>query len=139
VELELTESLLVDRSETMLGRLGQLRAAGFGLAIDDFGTGYSSLAYLDSFPITTLKIDRAFVRNLSGAGHGDAIARAIIAIGAAIGADVIAEGIETTGQAHALRALGCLRGQGYLYAPPLAESAASELLRLLPMAALAAV
>jgi diguanylate cyclase (GGDEF)-like protein len=139
VELELTESLLVDRSETMLGRLGQLRAAGFGLAIDDFGTGYSSLAYLDSFPITTLKIDRAFVRNLSGAGHGDAIARAIIAIGAAIGADVIAEGIETTAQAHALRALGCLRGQGYLYAPPVAETAAGELLRLLPTAALAAV
>ncbi|MFZ5550301.1 MAG: putative bifunctional diguanylate cyclase/phosphodiesterase [Pseudomonadota bacterium] len=139
VELELTESLLVDRSETMLGRLGQLRAVGFGLAIDDFGTGYSSLAYLDSFPITTLKIDRAFVRNLSGAGHGDAIARAIIAIGAAIGADVIAEGIETTAQAHALRALGCLRGQGYLYAPPLAEAAARELLRLLPTAALAAV
>jgi diguanylate cyclase (GGDEF)-like protein len=139
VELELTESLLVDRSETMLGRLGQLRAAGFGLAIDDFGTGYSSLAYLDSFPITTLKIDRAFVRNLSGAGHGDAIARAIIAIGAAIGADVIAEGIETTAQAHALRALGCLRGQGYLYAPPVAETAAGDLLRLLPTAALAAV
>ncbi|HEV8689085.1 MAG TPA: EAL domain-containing protein [Ideonella sp.] len=138
VELELTESLLVDRSELMLGRLGRLRAAGFGLAIDDFGTGYSSLAYLDSFPITTLKIDRAFVRSLSGAAHGDAIARAIVAIGSALGADVIAEGIETVAQAQALRALGCQRGQGYLFAAPLAESGALELLRARPIAALPA-
>jgi diguanylate cyclase (GGDEF)-like protein len=137
VELELTESLLVDRSDTMLGRLGELRAAGFGLAIDDFGTGYSSLAYLDSFPITTLKIDRAFTRKLGATGpayaepapgHGDAIVRAIVAVGAALGADVIAEGIETVAQAQALRALGCERGQGYLYAPPLPEAAATELL-----------
>ncbi|HSN32921.1 MAG TPA: bifunctional diguanylate cyclase/phosphodiesterase, partial [Ideonella sp.] len=135
VELELTESLLVDRSELMLGRLGRLRAAGFGLAIDDFGTGYSSLAYLDSFPITTLKIDRAFVRKLGQAAHGDAIARAIVAIGAALGADVIAEGIETPAQARALHALGCRRGQGYLYAAPLAESGALELLRALPATA----
>jgi len=134
VELELTESLLVDRSELMLGRLGRLRAAGFGLAIDDFGTGYSSLAYLESFPITTLKIDRAFVRKLGQASHGDAIARAIVAIGAALGADVIAEGIETPAQARALHALGCRRGQGYLYAAPLAESGALELLRALPAA-----
>lgn len=159
VELELTESLLVDRTELMLGRLGRLRAAGFGLAIDDFGTGYSSLAYLDSFPITTLKIDRAFVRNLgapraglapnpppegvkglgsgpssleTGAARGDAIARAIVAIGAAIGADVIAEGIETAAQAQALHQLGCRRGQGYLYAAPLGENGAFELLRALP-------
>ncbi|MEK8030568.1 EAL domain-containing protein [Ideonella sp. DXS29W] len=133
VELELTESLLVDRSDLMLGRLGRLRNAGFGLAIDDFGTGYSSLAYLDSFPITTLKIDRAFVRKLGGGTtHGDAIARAIVAIGAAIGADVIAEGIETPMQANALRQLGCRRGQGYLFAAPLGDAAASELLRALP-------
>ncbi|HEX5686396.1 MAG TPA: EAL domain-containing protein [Ideonella sp.] len=133
VELELTESLLVDRTELMLGRLGRLRSAGFGLAIDDFGTGYSSLAYLDSFPITTLKIDRAFVRSLTGAARGDAIARAIVAIGAAIGADVIAEGIETAAQAHALHQLGCRRGQGYLYAAPLGEGGAFELLRALPV------
>jgi len=133
VELELTESLMVDRSERMIGRLSHLRSAGFGLAIDDFGTGYSSLAYLDSFPITTLKIDRAFVRKLgTPAAHGDAIARAIVAIGAALGADVIAEGIETPAQAQALRALGCRRGQGYLYAPPLVESAALALLRSQP-------
>jgi diguanylate cyclase (GGDEF)-like protein len=133
VELELTESLLVDRTDLMLGRLGRLRDAGFGLAIDDFGTGYSSLAYLDSFPITTLKIDRAFVRKLGGnTTHGDAIARAIVAIGSAIGADVIAEGIETPVQAQALRQLGCRRGQGYLYAAPLGESGADELLRALP-------
>jgi diguanylate cyclase (GGDEF)-like protein len=128
VELELTESLLVDRSEVMLGRLGRLRAAGFGLAIDDFGIGYSSLAYLDAFPITTLKIDRAFVHKLGHASHGDAIARAIVAIGAALKADVIAEGIETNAQARALRSLGCRRGQGFLYAAPLAEPGVLELL-----------
>ncbi|WP_374674492.1 putative bifunctional diguanylate cyclase/phosphodiesterase [Ideonella sp.] len=130
VELELTESLLVDRSELMLGRLGRLRTAGFGLAIDDFGTGYSSLAYLDSFPITTLKIDRAFVNKLgeSGATHGDAIARAIVAIGAALRADVIAEGIETPAQAQALLGMGCRRGQGYLFARPLDEPEAMALL-----------
>jgi diguanylate cyclase len=135
VELELTESLLVDRSDLMLGRLGRLRAAGFGLGVDDFGTGYSSLAYLDSFPITTLKIDRAFVRNLGHASHSDAIARAIVAIGAALGAEVIAEGIETPGQAAALHALGCRRGQGFLYAPPLAESGALAMLQTAPAAA----
>jgi EAL domain-containing protein (putative c-di-GMP-specific phosphodiesterase class I) len=125
---------MVDRSERMIGRLGRLRSAGFGLAIDDFGTGYSSLAYLDSFPITTLKIDRAFVRKLgTQAAHGDAIARAIVAIGAALGADVIAEGIETPAQAQALRALGCRRGQGYLYAAPLAENGALALLRAQPV------
>lgn len=134
VELELTESLLVDRSELMLGRLGQLRSAGFGLAIDDFGTGYSSLAYLDSFPITTLKIDRAFVRKLDDgeAAHGNAIARAIVAIGAALKADVIAEGIETPAQAQALVDMGCRRGQGYLFAPPLDEPEALALLERAP-------
>lgn len=131
IELELTESLLVDRSELMLGRLGRLRAAGFGLAIDDFGTGYSSLAYLDSFPITTLKIDRAFVHKLGdgAAAHGDAIARAIVAIGAALRADVIAEGIESHAQAEALLCLGCRKGQGYLFARPLEEAQALDLLR----------
>jgi diguanylate cyclase len=128
LELELTETLLVDRSDVMLGRMRRLREAGFGLAIDDFGIGYSSLAYLDSFPITTLKIDRAFVSKLSGAPTGDAIARAIVAIGEALSVEVIAEGIETPAQAAALLALGCLQGQGYLFAPPLSESAAAELI-----------
>jgi diguanylate cyclase (GGDEF)-like protein len=119
IELELTESLLVDRSETMLGRLHRLRDAGFRLAIDDFGTGYSSLAYLDNFPITTLKIDGAFTRKLGVDAQGDAIARAIVAIGVALEVDVIAEGIETPEHAASLRALGCLRGQGRLYGAPL--------------------
>jgi EAL domain-containing protein (putative c-di-GMP-specific phosphodiesterase class I) len=124
VELELTESLLVDRSEAMLSRMRRLRAAGFGLAIDDFGVGYSSLAYLDSFPITTLKIDRAFVQPLLQGGHSTAIARAIVAIGMALGVDVVAEGIESDLQADVLRELGCLLGQGYLFAKPLEEAAA---------------
>lgn len=122
VELELTESLLVDRSPTMLARLATLRDAGFGLAIDDFGIGYSSLAYLDSFPITTLKIDRAFVQAMHDTARGKAIARAIIAIGQALRVEVVAEGIETQADADLLLRLGCRRGQGYWYSPPLAAA-----------------
>lgn len=119
VELELTENLLVDRSPVMLGRMARLRAAGFGLAIDDFGIGYSSLAYLDSFPVTTLKIDRAFVRPLQEqAAHRSAIVQAIVAVGRALGIEVVAEGIETERQAERLVQLGCRIGQGYLFAEP---------------------
>ncbi len=128
VELELTETLMVDRSSSILARLAQLRAAGFNLAIDDFGTGYSSLAYLDSFPITCLKIDRAFVTALAAHTHGMAIASAIVAIGSALSLQVIAEGIETPEQAHALTELGCHFGQGYLYGKPLPAEAAQALL-----------
>ena len=127
VELELTENLLVDRSPVMLGRMGRLRAAGFGLAIDDFGIGYSSLAYLDSFPVTTLKIDRAFVRPLQDdAAHRSAIVQAIVAVGRALGTEVVAEGIETARQAERLLQLGCQRGQGYLYAEPQASDQADR-------------
>ncbi|WP_374673266.1 putative bifunctional diguanylate cyclase/phosphodiesterase [Ideonella sp.] len=128
VELELTESLLVDRTGPMPERLGRLRAAGLGLAVDDFGTGYSSLAYLDSFPVTMLKIDRAFVCKLNGDSQSDAIARAIIAIGSALGVEVLAEGIETPVQAQALLRLGCTRGQGFLFSAPVDALAAQALL-----------
>jgi len=127
VELELTENLLVDRSPRMLARMARLRAAGFGLAVDDFGVGYSSLAYLDSFPITTLKIDRAFVRPLQDdVERRSAIVQAIIAVGSALGTEVVAEGIETPRQAERLLQLGCQRGQGYLYAQPLSADEAGR-------------
>lgn len=130
LELELTESLLVDRSPTMLARMARLRAAGFGLGIDDFGVGYSSLAYLDSFPLTTLKIDRAFVRPLEEEGERrTAIVQAIIAVGRALGTEVVAEGVETPRQAQRLQALGCERAQGYLFAEPLPPAAAQRWLQ----------
>jgi len=127
VELELTENLLVDRSPRMLARMARLRAAGFGLAVDDFGVGYSSLAYLDSFPITTLKIDRAFVRPLQDdVERRSAIVQAILAVGCALGTEVVAEGIETPRQAERLLQLGCTRGQGYLFAEPLTAEQAGR-------------
>ncbi|MBB5017334.1 diguanylate cyclase (GGDEF)-like protein [Chitinivorax tropicus] len=125
IELELTETLMVDRSIAILDRLNRLRVAGFSLSIDDFGTGYSSLAYLDSFPITGLKIDRAFVTALAAHTHGMAIASAIMAIGNALDLQVVAEGVETQVQADALAALGCLYAQGYLYGKPLPVEAAT--------------
>jgi len=130
VDLELTESLLVDRSPTMQARLARLRSAGFGLAIDDFGVGYSSLAYLERFPITTLKIDRAFVSPLKDdAQRPLAILEAIIAVGHALGTEVVAEGIEAQGQVERLLQMGCRLGQGHLFARPMAAPEATQWLQ----------
>ena len=130
VDLELTESLLVDRSPTMQTRLARLRSAGFGLAIDDFGVGYSSLAYLERFPITTLKIDRAFVSPLKDdAQRPLAILEAIIAVGHALGTEVVAEGIEAPGQVERLLQMGCRLGQGHLFARPMAAPEATQWLQ----------
>lgn len=120
VELELTESAFVDRSEATLGKLNRLRAAGFGLSVDDFGTGYSSLAYLAEFPVTTLKLDRTFVDRISEDRRGLAIARAIIALARALELEVVAEGVETPEQASCLLSLDAdLLLQGYLFAKPM--------------------
>ncbi|MEM7143080.1 MAG: bifunctional diguanylate cyclase/phosphodiesterase [Actinomycetota bacterium] len=116
--LEITESVAmrdVDRSERVLR---ELRDAGVELAIDDFGTGYSSMAYLKRFPFQTLKIDQAFVRDLEHDPEDVAFVGSIISLADALGLAVVAEGIENQAQAEALKALGCRRGQGYLYAPP---------------------
>jgi EAL domain-containing protein (putative c-di-GMP-specific phosphodiesterase class I) len=91
-----------------------------GLHLDDFGTGYSSLAYLHSFPVDALKIDRSFVHRLDDRGsQRGAIVKTIVSLAHNLGMDVVAEGIETDTQAEALRALGCRRGQGFLFAKPL--------------------
>ncbi|HEX7121847.1 MAG TPA: EAL domain-containing protein [Gemmatimonadaceae bacterium] len=117
--LEITESVLMQRSAVMLEKLQALKALGINLAIDDFGTGYSSLSYLQQFPIDVLKIDRTFVEAVGNA-EGDAVlARAIIALGRTLGIDTVAEGIEREAQRQGLRALGCTFGQGYLFARPM--------------------
>jgi diguanylate cyclase (GGDEF)-like protein/PAS domain S-box-containing protein len=120
VELELTESMLMDHAEQTLGRLHAIKRLGVALAIDDFGTGYSSLNYLNRFPIDRLKVDRSFVRDMFKDPADLAITRAIIGLGHTLGLRVVAEGVETEREARTLRAAGCDELQGFLIARPLA-------------------
>ena len=119
ITLEITESVLMQRADTVLATLHALKALGVALAIDDFGTGYSSLGYLQRFPVDVLKIDRAFVDGVARGGSNAALARTIVALGDALGLRAIAEGVEQEVQQAALAALGCRLGQGYLFARPL--------------------
>ena len=114
VTLELTETLLIDEGQDALAQLRALKALGVELSLDDFGTGYSSLAYLRSFPLDELKIDRSFVRDLARDRQAMVIVGAIIALGRALDLRVVAEGVETDAQLAALRELGCDQFQGYL-------------------------
>jgi EAL domain-containing protein (putative c-di-GMP-specific phosphodiesterase class I) len=102
---------------------------GVRVALDDFGTGYSSLAYLKRFPISTLKIDRAFVADVARSLEDCVLARAIVAMGHSLGMRLVAEGIETPAQRDLFRELGCDAGQGYLFARPLE---ADDAMRLIP-------
>jgi EAL domain-containing protein (putative c-di-GMP-specific phosphodiesterase class I) len=119
LELEITESLLIEDRHAVLTILRELRTLGVRIALDDFGTGYSSLAYLRTFPIDKLKIDGAFVRRISESSQAHAILRTIIELGRALQLDVTAECIETPEQFAALRALGCSGAQGYWIARPM--------------------
>ena len=116
--IELTESAIMHNTEANLARLLQLKKLGVRLAIDDFGTGYSSLSYLHRFPIDILKIDRSFIGRLTNLSTGSELARAVITLSETLGLDTVAEGIELEGQVDALRSLGCVAGQGYLFAKP---------------------
>ena len=119
VELEITESLLMENESLTVEVLGDLNRAGVRLAMDDFGTGYSSLSYLRHFPIHTLKIDRSFVANVPGEPYACELARAIIAMGQSLGLQVVAEGVETADQRAFLARQGCPVIQGYLVARPM--------------------
>ena len=112
LELEVTESVLMDDADVAVGQLARLRARGMHLAIDDFGTGYSSMAYLKRLPIDTLKIDMAFTQAVPG--DGEAIATAIVAMAHTLGLRVVAEGVETQEQHAFFRDAGCEQMQGYL-------------------------
>lgn len=118
LELELTESVLVDNQNMTARTLDNLKSVGVKIAVDDFGTGYSSLSYLSRLPIDCLKIDRAFLRNIPGERHDTAIVQAIISLADSLALDVIAEGIETEEQLVFLRDHGCPEGQGFLFAKP---------------------
>ncbi|MGD9943788.1 MAG: EAL domain-containing protein [Burkholderiaceae bacterium] len=123
LELELTESMLIDHPQTLLPVLEALRALGVTLTVDDFGTGYSSLSYLQRFPLSALKIDRSFVERLPEAQDAAAITRAIIAMARAMGMRTVAEGVETRAQLAALQQLDCDAYQGFLLSEPLALDA----------------
>ncbi len=129
LELELTESTAMHNAENAVSIFQQLKTMGFSLSIDDFGTGYSSLAYLKRFPIDTIKIDRAFVKDLASESEQAAIAMAIIAMAHGLKLRVLAEGVETQPQLDILRDQGCDAIQGYFFSHPLPADRVEQLIR----------
>ena len=117
--LEITETLLAENSPNILQQLQAIRALGVGLAIDDFGTGYSSLSYLKRFPLSKLKIDREFIKDLPDDQEDCAMVGAIISMASNLHLEVVAEGVETDAQRAYLSALNCDYIQGFLYSKPL--------------------
>ncbi|MFB9262771.1 putative bifunctional diguanylate cyclase/phosphodiesterase [Bradyrhizobium erythrophlei] len=115
LELEITETLLLEKSSQVLATLHALRALGVRISMDDFGTGYSSLSYLRSFPFDKIKIDQSFVRDLGSNRDAQAIVRSIISLGMGLGVTITAEGVETEAELSCLRAEGCHEGQGFLF------------------------
>lgn len=129
LELELTESALLETGDRTFTLLETLNSLGVRLAIDDFGTGYSSFAYLKRFPLDRLKVDRSFVSDLESSDDARAISQAIVGLGHTLGLSVLAEGVETPGQLAVLRTQGCDVFQGYLLSPALPPEAFTELVR----------
>jgi diguanylate cyclase (GGDEF)-like protein len=129
LQLELTEGTVMEKPEHAARVLGELSEMGVRIALDDFGTGHSSLAYLRTFPLDCIKIDRVFVTDLGQTGRHEPIVPAIVAIAQSLGAGVVAEGVETAAQREALLAMGCAGMQGYLFSRPLpADEAGARLL-----------
>ncbi len=127
LELEITESALLDNTEATLDTLRQIHAAGVRIALDDFGTGYSSLSTLRSFPFDRIKIDRSFVMDLGVRDDAGAIIRAILGLGRSLHIPVTAEGVETPEQLEHLHAEGCTQAQGYLFSRPIQAAAITPL------------
>jgi diguanylate cyclase (GGDEF)-like protein/PAS domain S-box-containing protein len=129
LELELTETILMQDTEVVVQHLRALQKLGVTFSIDDFGTGYSSLAYVKNFPVDRLKIDRSFVRNLKSDANDAAIVRAIINLGHSLNLEVLAEGVETAAQVAHLRAEGCDEVQGFYFGRPMPSDDFVDLVR----------
>lgn len=128
LELELTESLIMQDVEAAIAMMRQLQALGIHLSIDDFGTGYSSLAALKKFPVTRLKIDKSFINDLAVSENDRAVASAVISLGQKLNLRVIAEGVETEEQVAFLRENNCDEMQGYHFSRPVPPEKIEELL-----------
>jgi diguanylate cyclase (GGDEF)-like protein/PAS domain S-box-containing protein len=127
--LELTETAVMQNPEVAISTLSKINAAGVKLAVDDFGTGYSSLNYLKQLPISKLKIDRSFVKDIGVDANGEAIVKAILALAHSLNLEVVAEGVEDQSQANFLRGHDCEVLQGYFFSKPASVDEVSELLR----------
>ena len=138
LELEITESVLLQNDANTLSTLHRLRALGVRIAMDDFGTGYSSLAYLRSFPFDKIKIARSFVRDMAKREECAAIVRAVAGLARSLNMITVVEGIETEAQLEMARAEECEEGQGYLFSRPVVAAELPNLLRRRKMIAAAA-
>ena len=128
LELEITESALLDDSDATLAMLYRLREIGVRIAMDDFGTGYSSLAYLQSFPFDRIKIDRSFIKDIADGVGSLNIVRAMAALAKGLGMETTAEGVETNEQLDTVKSEGCTEMQGFLFSRPLPANELEELL-----------
>jgi diguanylate cyclase (GGDEF)-like protein len=126
VELEITESMAMEEPDLLVELLAQVKRTGVSIAIDDFGTGFSSLSHLQRLQVDRLKIDRAFVTEITGSARGSSIAEMVIQLGRNLGLSIIAEGVEDERQAQILAELGCPLAQGFLFSRPLAPAALLE-------------
>ncbi|MDB5936223.1 MAG: hypothetical protein JWQ01_3567, partial [Massilia sp.] len=129
IELEITESMAMEEPDLLIQMLAEVKRTGVSIAIDDFGTGFSSLSYLQRLQIDRLKIDRAFVTEITGSARGSSIAEMVIQLGRNLGLSVVAEGVEDERQAQILQALGCPMAQGFLFARPMPAEGLYEWLR----------
>jgi EAL domain-containing protein (putative c-di-GMP-specific phosphodiesterase class I) len=129
LELEITESALIKNTERTIECLREWKRLGVRIAVDDFGTGYSSLSYLSRLPIDCLKLDQSLIQSMTLDSKGAAVTGSIVSLGAELGVDVIAEGVETEQQFQMLTRLGCPRVQGYLLGRPMSATQAQVVLR----------
>ena len=129
IDLEITESLIMEDIQANIQKLNSARGLGINIAIDDFGTGYSSLAYLARLPVQSLKIDRSFIDAMNKDPNAMTLVSTIISLAHSLRLKVVAEGVETEEQANSLRLLRCDEMQGYLFSKPLAIAPLVELLR----------
>jgi diguanylate cyclase len=129
IELEITESMAMEEPETLMRTLDQIKQTGVTIAIDDFGTGFSSLSFLQQLHVDKLKIDRAFVTEITNSSRGSSIAEMVVQLGCNLDLAVIAEGVEDETQADILNKLGCPLGQGYLFAKPMTPDLLTEWLK----------